>query len=97
MSGDKIPKEIISGFDKYLDFRYGEIDSFYKKLFEAIEEADKKLQMFRLAIGFPGEVVAYLCWNEHGVECFVEKISENHPFRTQLVVEYNLDQLEKEK
>ena len=80
----------MSGFDKYLEFQYRQSGSFYKKLWEAIHQADED-NLAKLAEGFPEEVEAYKLWTRQGAGALLSKVSAGHGLRRPLIDEYQLD------
>ena len=67
-----------NGYDRYLDFQYGDTGGFFTRLFQAIAVADST-NIKRLAKGFPEEVDAYLLWTREGAEELLAKCTPNNP------------------
>lgn len=80
----------INGYDKYLEYQYRVSGSFYTALFDAIKQADPD-NRDRVALGFPEEVEAYLCWTRIGIDEFVKHIRPDHPFLDKFRLEYGLN------
>ncbi len=78
-----------SGYDRYLEYQYGQSGDFFSHLFRAIMQADSK-NTEKLRLAFPEEVDAYDLWAHHpnGVRLMAEQCSPDHPLLTNLKKEY---------
>ena len=67
-----------NGYDRYLDYQYGNLGSFFTSLFQAITKADE-INIQKLQRGFPEEVDAYELWSRVSWRAVLEKCTPGNP------------------